>query len=222
MDRIRNVNRLVEAIALVGGLYVIRVLQTAVTSRSKGLVPALAFLFAVLFLLAVSRSWAWALTNWAWLRRIVLGSLWLEGVWFSPLHIDGQKRYGLLRIRFDGERYEVVGEQFDVHGIVRVSWTSQMSAFNGHTLCYAYDARYLVDGSPEARIGLSMIHFTRNRVIAAPQFCNGHFIDVSAPAEGVAFSGFKIRGSHRLKQLKEVSTPQERREMLEGLIEASA
>ncbi|MDB5320772.1 MAG: hypothetical protein JWN40_2403 [Phycisphaerales bacterium] len=207
MDRLAAYSRLVDAVAVFSALYLIRLAETHLEKigahTSVILIAAFIILVVSVRLLAFLASQA--LNYIPLLPRLILGPSNIQGIWFNTIPVDGDTFCGLFVVSLTDGRVRVVGEQFDKAGLVRVTWTSVMTQFDGDTLRFVYQARYTVRNMVE-RFGFSTYTFIRSLPGKQLATFNGQYVDLSTNFESDAFSGFKITDKATLRSLNDPAT----------------
>jgi hypothetical protein len=147
-----------------------------------------------------------------WLRRVILGDEYIEGVWFDT--VVGQGLYGLITIHIRDGKITTTGEQFDRTGRITATWEDYVVTFEGRTLRGIYRAPQFREGGPSEVYGFSTYIFS-GLPGKAPNSYSGFFADSSVEARKCQLKGLKITNKQILTKLAD---PVARRSCLSSLM----
>lgn len=201
MKRLKNFIDSVKVVVLFVGLYLQKYLEDTLFGPNppapwRARAAVLLLLLVLIFMLG--KIVEGLIDRWQILRRLILGSNDIEGVWFNKVFLD-PPLYGLLRIEIKGTNVNIDGEQFDNTGAMTATWRTDMARFDDRTLHYAYTVTHTPARPLDIR-GVSEISFAKASRTGKPIFYNGRFQDTTEDPTPRSFLGFRVdvkdAGSH--------------------------
>lgn len=138
-----------------------------------------------------------------WLKRLMFGEQWIEGIWFDE--VVGHDHYALVAISFENGQPHVHGEQFDVRGDVTTTWESTASVLDGHTMRTIYRSPQFIGGELREINGYSTYVF-QARPGQCPDFYSGSFCDIERDGRQCQIRGHRITDALSLSELGDEKT----------------
>lgn len=136
-----------------------------------------------------------------WLRRLILGDEYLEGVWCDKITIDDKFCYAILTITLDNEMYYINGSQFYIDGTLQHTWNTLASKYDDHIIRFLYHSTYY-DNSDDDPYGYCIYCFEKKNLHHFPTTYNGKYKDIGKDQIERPFVGYKILRKDILKKLK--------------------
>jgi hypothetical protein len=98
-----------------------------------------------------------------WLRKLLLGKHFIEGVWVQGIDIKSvsikQPIYSIVYITFDKDHLNITGESFNKKGEFLANFHSVSSEYNNHILRYPFTVKTLENGEMKI-FGTSKLTFS--------------------------------------------------------------
>ena len=193
MKRLQNFIHGAAYLGLLIGFYLEKKFEEQILGKEAHLAWRVFLPFLVLLVFAKIFEWGTgtAVERWSWMRKIISGDSYIEGVWFNKV-LTEKPLYGLLLIEFKEGTISLDGEQLDSNAKLTATWHSSMAKFDGKILTYAYEVDYAGKEQPHMIHGVSEISFSRVTVPGPPTNYNGHFQDIAADHKNCPFTGFRV------------------------------
>jgi hypothetical protein len=138
-----------------------------------------------------------------WLKRLMFGEQWIEGVWFDE--VVGHDHYALVTISFQKGEPHVHGEQFDIRGRVNTTWESTAAVLDGQTMRTIYRSPQFIGGELREISGYSTYVFQASPG-RCPEFYSGSFWDIERDGRQCQIRGHRIVDVLTLSELADEKT----------------
>jgi hypothetical protein len=137
------------------------------------------------------------LLNWPRFRRILLGNEATEGTWMDVVRVGGSVSHiGVLRFSLNDGELRVTGENFDVHGAVLSSFTSELVSVRWPVLRMQFAIDRPAGISPETIVFARLVFTERD---GPPVRYKGYYHDTNASRGD--FAGWKVLDPQALRSL---------------------
>jgi len=170
---------------------------------SDYLLTVILFLVLAVSIQALSAMSRTIIKQSSWVRRIIVGDDYIEGIWVDVAEHNGSKSYGLFIVRYVKNSFHVVGKEFDDQGQVIYDWQSINSSFDGDRLIYLYSTHTRLGHSVADNYGVSSLTFIRSGPNKFPKSATGYFIDAALNFRKVVTTAEK-KSNHVFKTLNNI------------------
>lgn len=140
--------------------------------------------------------------NLDWLKKLIIGDEYIEGLWIDKVEISGRNFYGLLIISMKDGVYKVNGSQYSDKATLQNRWITISSDFENYTLKTIYQTTYFDEAKLEEPYGISSYNFQKTSLHGKPLIFSGTFYDVSRDFITKSFYGFKVTDKKVINKLK--------------------
>ena len=210
MNRYERFSNFFRIMALVGAILLADILLNKL--QGLNIPPVIAFtlkgISAVAVLQIAEFLSSWLFDSSSFVRRIALGTEYLEGVWLDT--VTDSDLFGILNVSYRNGQLCMNGESYDLEGNVTASWDNFQINIDGRTVRALYRSPQYSDGVPSEILGFSTYIFS-GPPGKAPEQYSGYFADSSSHGARCALRGFRIVDKTILKRLR---SPNERQEAL--------
>lgn len=206
MKRYEGFSNFIRIVALVGTI----LLADIVLDKMKALnIPnvlefTLKGITAVTVLHIAEFFSSWLFDTFSIVRRIALGTEYLEGVWLDM--VEGSNIYGIINISYRDGQLCMDGISYDRDGNVTASWDNFQINVDGRTVRALYRSPQYSNGVPSEILGFSTYIFS-GPPGKVPEQYSGYFADSSSKGSRSALRGFRVKDKSILKRLR---SPRER------------
>jgi len=181
----------------------------------------LVYVISIITLITLFKIMEWTveqlLEKVCWIRKLLLGEDYIEGVWLDKVEINKEKFYSLIHINYEDGMYYINGEQFFDNRVIKCSWHTISSRYENNSLKTIYETTHYCGGKNETFYGLSVYNFSINPQHTSPETFSGFFFDTSSSLTNSSFHGYKIVDKNELEMLRD---PQKRIVMLKQYMES--
>lgn len=205
MDKLRILSKLNLAVSVGIGVVFVRISSMWVEQLAwKWWISILVALVIVGIMSPVcSYLFTHGFDNMNWLRRLLLGNQFIEGVWFDLMKQDGKSlAYGITNIKSSGSQLQLTGEDFDLRGEHGGYYYTDMLVISWPVLKYKYTYQRS-DDSELANHGYGEIKIDNSAYY--PVRYEGFYFNLRE-GKRVSFESWRVRDKHTLELLNDPKT----------------